>query len=281
MSLHDITPNVYAKIRAVYCHNPSPFYRPPIRNLLFNYKEYLFSLFYKYLYKINIHKNNYIVVQQQWLKTAFSRMFEINDEQIIVSKPIEQYNQSKISQHITTNNAIKTFLYPAFPRTFKNFEIICKACEILENKGIKNFMVTITLSGKENSYAKNIYSKYKHLNTVKFAGLISPQQMSEEYNKTDCLIFPSMLETWGLPISEFSVYDKPMIIADLPYAHETSEGSQKVAFFNPNNDKELADKINNVIDNNLQEFKNVPKKENDALTVTSWDQLFSIILKND
>ena len=28
LSMHDMTPNVSAEVRAVYCHNPSPFYRP-------------------------------------------------------------------------------------------------------------------------------------------------------------------------------------------------------------------------------------------------------------
>ena len=27
LSMHDMTPNVTAEVRAVYCHNPSPFYR--------------------------------------------------------------------------------------------------------------------------------------------------------------------------------------------------------------------------------------------------------------
>ena len=54
--------------------------------------------------------------------------------------------------------------------------------------------------------------------------------MYEKYNKIDCLIFPSKLETWGLPISEFMAFDKPMLIADLPYAHETAAGAKYVAF---------------------------------------------------
>ena len=34
----------------------------------------------------------------------------------------------------------------------------------------------------------------------------------------DFLIFPSLLETWGLPISEFEQTNKKMILANLPYA---------------------------------------------------------------
>ena len=34
----------------------------------------------------------------------------------------------------------------------------------------------------------------------------------------------------GLPISEFSEFNKPMLLADLSYAQETAAGSEQVAF---------------------------------------------------
>ena len=73
-SLHDTSPNVKAAKRVVYCHNPTPFYVPKMSDLWCNYKEFFFSLFYRYLYQINIHKNDFIVVQQNWLREAFSNM---------------------------------------------------------------------------------------------------------------------------------------------------------------------------------------------------------------
>lgn len=36
--LHDIAPNVKAKERYVYCHNPSPFMKSEIKNLKYIYK---------------------------------------------------------------------------------------------------------------------------------------------------------------------------------------------------------------------------------------------------
>ena len=52
-SLHDITPCVNAEIRAVYCHNPSPFYNILLKEFLLEPKFGFFNLLYKYLYKIN------------------------------------------------------------------------------------------------------------------------------------------------------------------------------------------------------------------------------------
>ena len=46
----------------------------------------------------------------------------------------------KINKNIKIEK--NSFLYPSFPRVFKNFEVICEATKILENKGIKNFKGT-------------------------------------------------------------------------------------------------------------------------------------------
>ncbi len=65
LSLLDSTPNVCSKIRAVYCHNPSPFYRyNSIFEMFENIRGTLYTILYKYFYKINIKKNKYIIVQQ-------------------------------------------------------------------------------------------------------------------------------------------------------------------------------------------------------------------------
>ena len=79
LSMHDITPNVIAKIRAVYCHNPSPFYKMSKLEKKLDFKLRLFNLFYKYLYKINIKNNNYVIVQQQWLRDEFEKRYSIKN----------------------------------------------------------------------------------------------------------------------------------------------------------------------------------------------------------
>jgi hypothetical protein len=60
LSLHDMTPNVCAKRLAVYCHNASAFYNLSLQEASLDVRFTLFNLFYKYLYLINIKKNDFI-----------------------------------------------------------------------------------------------------------------------------------------------------------------------------------------------------------------------------
>lgn len=276
LSLHDMTPNVEANIRAVYCHNPTPFYHPEIKDIKYNYKEFLFSLFYRYLYRINIHKNDFVIVQQNWLKDAFREMFSLEKSKIIVSKPIEESKKSACMDRRSEHNFL--FFYPAFPRTFKNFEVICNACVILEERGLVGYTVLLTLAGAENEYAKYIYRKYKHLKTISFCGLLPKEQVLSLYEKVDCLIFPSKLETWGLPISEFATFKRPMLVADLPYAHETAAGAEKVCFFDASNAEELAERMEELIKKNYSHLSSVPIPQSDSMTVAAWKDLFDKLL---
>ena len=130
LSLHDISPRVDATIQAVYCHNPAPFYRFSWRDLMLDPTFGFFTLLYRYLYSLNIHANDYVVVQQQWLRDQFAHMYDIDPAKIIVAHPRVEY--PAIADNRRTEKCI--FIYPALPRVFKNIEVIGEATRILRKK---------------------------------------------------------------------------------------------------------------------------------------------------
>lgn len=275
LSLHDMTPRVKANIRAVYCHNPAPFFKLT-RKIFFLDKGFaLYNWFYKFVYRINIHKNDFVIVQQNWIKHEFKKMFSV--ENIIVANPNVDIS---IPVNIKkTNKDKKIFFFPSFPRVFKNFEVICEAVCKLDEKYNDKFEVLITLRGHENKYAKMIYKKYSNLKNVKFIGLQTRKKVFEIYAKSDCLIFPSKLETWGLPISEYKLFNKPILAADLPYAHETVGDYDKVNFFKPDDSKMLAEHLTTFLENKSFFIKHYEDKT-DNPTIKNWGQLFDTLLNN-
>src|SRR5690606_35088406 len=75
LSFHYNSPSVLNQHRYVYCHKPFPFYKWKIQECLFAPKIVLFALFSKFIYQKNIKKNDYVIVQQQWIKKEFIRLF--------------------------------------------------------------------------------------------------------------------------------------------------------------------------------------------------------------
>lgn len=233
----------------------------------------LFVFFYHYMYKINIQRNDYVIVQQNWLRQRFSALFKLQQSRIIVAHP-------RVDHPIVPGSPGKkvVFIYPSFPRVFKNMEVIGEAVALLQAKGITDYEVVLTISGEENKYARRIKKKYKHLPAIRFMGLQPREKIFEWYAQASCLIFPSKLETWGLPISEFKQTGKPMLLADLPYAYETVGSYDHVAFFDPLSAGALAAKMESVIRGDAIGTARAaamaqPVSEN-------WTELFQILLRD-
>lgn len=229
LSLHDITPWVETKRQAVYCHNAMPFYRMSLREIRLEPKLLLFNLFYRYLYRVGIQRNDYVIVQQDWLRKEFNHLFSL--ENVIVAHPVACSEQSATVKKNISENFI--FLYPSLPRVFKNMELICEAAQWLNAQGITQFEVRLTLTGNENRYAAMLLDRYGDTPSIHFIGKQSRLAMREQYEQSDCVLFPSLLESWGLPISEAKEFGKLLLVAERPYAHETVGNYDKVNFINP------------------------------------------------
>lgn len=70
-----------------------------------------------------------------------------------------------------------------------------------------------------------------------------------------------------------------MLLADMPYAHETAVGSKQVAFFDPENPEALAGQMQKLIQGDFSFLRAVPKLRYEEPIANSWDELFSILTK--
>lgn len=275
LSLHDITPNVRAGKLYTYCHNPGPFLKKDLSKLKYSVKNMAFAFFYRYLYRINIRSADAIIVQQDWMRREFYKMFPV--KKVIVASP--KIQTSYRFQDVPAKNDRKVFFYPAYPRYFKNYEILLKACERLEAEGCDQFWVWITIRGNENLYAAALRKQYGSLRTVKWLGIQPREIVFRMYGRADCLIFPSFMETWGLPVSEFQQTGKEMILADLPYAHETAGSYEKCMFFDPEDAVALSVKMREVLEDR-QQYDRRRRKNQSLPDADNWMQLLRLLLEN-
>lgn len=274
LSLHDITPRVKAERRAVYCHNPTPFYKMKPSEMWVDLTFALFNKFYSFLYAINIKKNDWVIVQQEWIRKEFHARYAVN--KVVVAYPNISIKQNSLLP-MQKRKAGHIFFFPTYPRFFKNIEVIGEAVRILVRAGYVDFEVRVTIDGTENRYAENIMRQFSSDEHVKFIGLQSRQKVFAFYEEADCLIFPSKLETWGLPLSEFKSFGKPILVADLPYAHETVGRYDKAKFFDPTDECQLADCMMALMEGRLQ-FDLCDPIEPPQPFAPDWERLFGILL---
>lgn len=260
ISLNDCTPSVVATIRCAYFHNSSPLYKPVWLDILFPSVILLQIFYYRLLYRINIYKNRYIIVQQETIKRFIERQYTIPGRKIIVSRPFEKIHYE--GNEDVNKPAYYTFIYPTKPIVYKNVHIILSAVRMIRqiSPNLK-FRVLLTLSGRENRYSRYLYRNGKNLEEVNWLGKQENKNLMDYYKSSDCLLFPSRLETWGLPISEAIAFKKFILAADLPYSKETVGTYPYRMFFDPLSPRDLAEKmiaavtnpiaISNIDDSNI------------------------------
>lgn len=234
LSMHDITANVPGCRHFVYCHNPMPFYRVPFREAIHQPITFFQNALYGALYRAYLGRNDAVIVQQQWLRDYFIRW---GARQVIVAHPVERAENPSLSRSIRSSR----FFFPSLARPFKNFETVCEAAKLLADDPRWRGETLITIAGNENRYAKWLRARFDQVPGLRFIGRQSYSEMALRYEEADCVVFPSKIETWGLPITEAKTRGIPLIVSDEPYAHETVGRYDYVRFFPATDARRLAD----------------------------------------
>jgi glycosyltransferase involved in cell wall biosynthesis len=203
----------------------------------------MFNQLYALLYRLFIRRNYCVIVQQDWLRAEFIR--RMGQLPVVVAHPSMQ-----IDRLASTPKPRPTFvfIYPALPRVFKNVETLCKAAQILASRGGSGFEVRLTLDGSENRYAGWLRNRFGDTAQVRFIGRQTKDEMAAHYGEASAVVFPSKLETWGLPITEGKAQRLPLLVADLPYARETVGTYDLVSFFPAESAEALADLMQSMIE---------------------------------
>ncbi len=277
LAMHDITPNVSAQVRAVYCHNPAPFHRLSLNEALLDRTFALFQVLYRFFYAFNISKNDFVIVQQDWIRDEFRRWYHVQN--VVVAHPsIAPYIAKEALPVADEKQKDYIFFYPALSRTFKNFELLLGAARLLEEQSVRGFTIHVTIDGTENKYSAKLRQSFGDLKSIGWLGRQTRACVEDLYLRADCLVFPSKLETWGMPISEWKRTGKPMLVADLPYAHETVGDYEQVTFVNAYNEAALAKNLLDMLRGNVC-MAGSHAEPVAAPFARDWQELFELLLQ--
>lgn len=196
----------------------------------------------------NIKYADKIIVQANWIKEELCKKFQIEQSAVEVNRIESSFSGRK--ERIHTDHTV--FFYPANMCSYKNHKCIVDACRFLNAEGVHDYEVIFTLNPDTDCKNTGILSDSKNL-PIRFVGLLNKHQM-EDYYRSSVLIFPSYLETVGLPLVEAKAFDCNIIAADLPYARESVGNYTHVRWFNHCDPKQLAVLMRQII--NAQHLTN-------------------------
>lgn len=186
-----------------------------------------------------------VIVQTQWMKDACVRLCGVPAEKIVLEPP--KVDAEQIQTYAETAESRRTFFYPATPLAYKNHQLILDACCVLQAQGVEDYRVIFTMHGNENPCAAALRSFAEaHRLPVEFHGPFPRAEVFALYARS-VLLYPSYIETFGMPLLEARLSKAPILAAETPFAQEILAGYTQGAYFSFTDAQGLAQKMKNVL----------------------------------
>ena len=204
----------------IYYHQPVP-----LMDFSWNIfkREHRGLWFYKNIYplfvRLFLRSRTEVFVQLEYIKDLFNKKFGTSLDKIHIISPSVHIPKESTIRSITLPQETVNLFYPSTAVFYKNHAVLAKAMAGVADNVRLNLTIT-----KDDCPGEIEENKYEFLGRMPYADVLS------FYKACDALVFPSYIETYGLPLIEAASLGVPIIAADLPYAREVLDGYEGVTF---------------------------------------------------
>lgn len=259
----------------VYYHQAIPFYH--IRWNPFKAAErrmYLYKRVYPLFVKNSIGPKTHIAVQTAFIKTSFARLFHFDLDRIHVLFPdVKKIDRDAVTPFSYEEKA-SHFIYPATAFVHKNHQVLIEALQVLRDRyPVLSRIIRVHFTVTEQD-APGIAETVKTggLNQmVLLEGGVPFDVLLRKYMACKALLFPSRIETLGLPLVEAASLGLPILASDLEYSHDVLEGYAGARFLPTSNPEAWAEQIAELAKAELKRYPYEIKRD------CSWPEFFRIV----
>lgn len=233
---------------------------------------------YKTSLTLGIKRANWITAISNTTKEEIIDHYGVSPDKITVTydavdtKFMETAKKHKAKNYY--NFSYILYVGNAYPH--KNLERLIKALKIVrEKKDIK-----LVLAGDDKYFYPRLIDFVKRLglaDDVIFFGIANDEQLVNLYSNSLCLVFPSLMEGFGLPNFEAIACRKLPVMSDIPVFREIWADS--VDYFDPYNEEDMAFKILSVINLPMSDYQEKVEKLKKRLNDFSWKKTAMETLK--
>jgi len=230
-----------------YFHNVLMFNKRNEYSIGLKLKVYLRNELFRLLKKFS----NLWIVQSSLVKDKLVSYLNISADDCYVC-PFFDLSE----EVITTQKKNNTYLYVSSGASHKNINRLLDAWLLIYHKGY-NPELHLTIPQYEIELINKINVLVDKGVKVVNHGFIDKTKLSILYAESQYLIFPSLFESFGLPLLEAVGYGCKVIAADLEYTYEVVEPSYT---FNPHVSQSIADAVifslNSILNVTTPKIKN-------------------------
>jgi len=205
----------------------------------------------KFLFFINKNNVDYIVVQSNSMSSVLQKKgVDKNKLLIIAYMKIDEQEKITNVNHRRQNNI---FLYVSSDEPHKNHKNLIEAWCLLSEENIYPKLI-LTINKNTSLHSSIIKKVEKYGLNIDFIPNSERKNILNLYKQSTALIFPSFLESYGLPLVEANHYKLPVIASELDYVRDILD---PVETFDPNSAKSIS--------RSLKRFLKIKEKKTDIV----------------
>lgn len=173
------------------------------------------------VFKRNLPYISQVVVQTELMRRELVSTYPALRERVqVVRQPPPAWLLEHVMPPRSVHDAERLRLfYPAAGYPHKNHRLIEALVQVPGATAMVE-EITVTLDSPSDTDRRGL---------VRHVGRLDAEAMRAHYGRADALFFPSLSESYGLPLVEAMWLGLPIVCANLPYAHELC-GEQAIYF---------------------------------------------------
>lgn len=288
ISLQNTSLNVAGIPQLIYLHQSLILHPKSWRFIDKQERKYAF---YKYIYPLFVfcfaNKTTHFIIQTEWMRQALAKKYRIDLANISNIKPSIAPWQDDTTQKTDTgtaqkkqNNSMLNLFYPSTDELFKNHMIVLKSLKNLDERGVDlsrlSITFTIDLNKASSVHIQNYLRAYPTINKcIQCIGSISYEQVKKIYDTSDAVLFPSEIESFGLPLLESAMLGKQILSLDTDFSKEVLAGYPGVCFIK-NEASAWADRLSDLMKAHFSNEHPCSYEPFQAPYPMGWDDFFKL-----
>ena len=237
---------------------------------------FLYKMVYPFFVRKYINKSSEFVVQTPFVKDCFIKKFKVNPEQVHIIKPdIGEIDLTQVQNKIFENDYIH-FVYPATPLIYKNHkDIVLALLKIKEmnQEFYSKIRIHFTFNRNDERELYALITENDLEENFIYEGVLPHDELLSLYKSVNALLYPSYIETLGLPLLESAAFGLPIVVSDLPYARDAIGCYEGANFIELHNIKHWADAMLRLCRCPIRYSPLLPSNK------SNWGMFFSLIYK--
>ena len=180
------------------------------------------------LIQFSVKRSNFVFAQTSWMR---DRIAQWKPHHLILMVKMDDDLSDTSSRSFNGKMWSGNFLYPAHPGYVKNHEFIIRMLLLMKSERLPLPKILFTIDPNSNHTARRLFQKAKKLELpIEFIGVLDHTELMSLL-ENHVIVFPSKIETFGLPLLEARLRGTPILAIRQPYAMEVLDGYDRVSYF--------------------------------------------------